>query len=704
MHINWHPYQRCTLRRSGQRRYTQVRRLSALIAKLILQGISTFGGNPDRVGPDHLQQLFDHALEYIPQQSIPSTPIFLLATAGMRLLPDLERKRLLDRICAYTKSATGFKISNCGLHIQVISGETEGLYGWIATNYLLGGFDSPAEHDHGDGHHTYGFLDMGGASAQIAFAPNTTEAQKHAEDLKLLRFRKVNGDVDEYKVFVTTWLEFGVHQARRRYVESLMNKYGSMHGELPDPCLPKGLTISTTGDILAPDKINGKEVHLVGTAKFQECLRATFPLLNKDKPCEDQPCLLNGVHVPAIDFTVNHFVGVSEYWHTTHEIFEFAHKDKAYDWKTYQERVDEFCSTDWSRIQEGVKAETWGDKVTESTTAEVCFKASWLINVLHDGIGVPRVGLEELNGSVNGTKQVLDSVKSKGFTDAFQAVNKIDDKEVSWTLGRAVLYAASEISPKKTNTLPVGFGSNTFGIPKDFQFAGEYHPPRPNATQPEVNSESDGWRDTLFHGKTPRRVPGLLLFMLIVCIAVFLLCGKDRRSRFFQKIIPRRFGRRFSRSGMFQNKPSFLSSASLQGSISEQRQRLLESGNLQDPNEFELGSLDGAMDDDLYSDDSGSTQKGKASALNTPRFRTPKLESSNMENFHSIHRSSDSGSHNMGSTSSGNAMDRGGLFIRTESRESLSGLVLNPQGRTRSRRGSPTRYKNSPLIGSTALD
>jgi Golgi nucleoside diphosphatase len=33
--------------------------------------------------------------------------------------------------------------------IQVIPGVTEGLYGWIATNYLMGSFDAPEKHDHG---------------------------------------------------------------------------------------------------------------------------------------------------------------------------------------------------------------------------------------------------------------------------------------------------------------------------------------------------------------------------------------------------------------------------------------------------------------------------------------------------------------------------------------------------------------------------
>ena len=693
------------------------------------KGISTFGDKPELVGPDHLQDLFDQALEEIPQEYVASTPIFLLATAGMRLLPDHQRKQLLDRICAYTRVNTGFKVTSCDKHIQVIPGETEGLYGWIATNYLLGGFDRPDKHVHGKGHHTYGFLDMGGASSQIAFAPNATEADKHANDLKLVRLRKINGNIDEYKVFVTTWLEFGVHEARRRCVEALLEKYGSGKGEVPDPCLPKGLTISTKGDILTPDRINGKEVHMVGTADFKECLRSTFPLLNKDKPCSDAPCLLNGVHVPSIDFDVNHFVGVSEYWHTTHEIFEFAHKDKSYDWKSYQERVEEFCTKDWLEIAEGVKAHEWGKKVTEMTTAEVCFKASWLINMLHEGIGVPRVGLENLPGSGdNTTSDLIDSAqkhKDTGYSDPFQAVNTIDDTEVSWTLGKMVLYAASEITPSKTSSLPVGFGPNKPGVPVDFQVAGIYHPPRPNSTAEDpvdsnLSGSGESWRDTLFNGATPRRVPGFLLFMLILCIAVLLLCGKDRRSRFLKKIFPfssRRLGRK-GRS-LFITKPSFMSTSSLQSLHNEQRQSLLESGTLADPADFELGSVDNTPaigagfggEEDLYSDDSGSMRKGRTAGWNTPRLRmgTPKLESSfggssssdgpraGLTRGHSS-RVGLSGHDNSGSESSG-------LFIRTDSRESLrdglGGLVLEPQRRSRSRRTSPSRKGGgkSPLVG-----
>src|SRR5579871_830599 len=101
-------------------------------------GVSTFGTNPESVGPDHLAPLLEHALKYVPPDDVSNTPFFLLATAGMRLLPDNQRNQLLQEICTYVSENTKFQLEDCDLHVQVIPGETEGLYGWIAANYLLG--------------------------------------------------------------------------------------------------------------------------------------------------------------------------------------------------------------------------------------------------------------------------------------------------------------------------------------------------------------------------------------------------------------------------------------------------------------------------------------------------------------------------------------------------------------------------------------
>lgn len=576
--------------------------------------MSTFAEKPELVGPDHLESLLEHALDIIPPKDVENTPIFLLATAGMRLLPDHQRSAVLENICSYMQRNTQFQLPDCDLHIQVIPGETEGLYGWIAANYLLGGFDAPASHDHGKGHHTYGFLDMGGASAQIAFAPNATEADKHANDLKLLRMRNVNGASIEYRVFVTTWLGFGVNEARKRYVDALLEASpGSI--ELPDPCLPAGLTVTKSGKVIesGSEEAIGLEPHLLGTGLFTECLRRTFPLLDKDAPCLDPPCLLHGVHVPAIDFDVNHFVGVSEYWHTTHSIFSMGHKDEvAYDFHTYQDRVNEFCSQDWTTITDGVGNQEWGKKVDQETAAEVCFKASWLINMLHDGIGIPRVGLEPtkpINGhEVNGTKEMIEGAKAKGFLDPFQAVDKIDGKEVSWTLGKMLLYAASQIPPADDG-LAVGFGSNAKGvsIPKDFQHAGGDFIPLPDDLSDEDNSANEGtdWHDRLFAHGSSRRIPGIFLFVLILVVAAFLLCGRERRTNLYYRVS--------SLFGAKGRRRKFGPSAKSLGIGT--RNATYERVELGDPADFEL-------DDVVPSSDSDSDSPRQRPALRSANSRT----------------------------------------------------------------------------------
>ncbi|KAF2275560.1 uncharacterized protein EI97DRAFT_64171 [Westerdykella ornata] len=709
--------------------------------KKIHPGISTFGDSPHEVGPDHLDELLNHALEHVPREEVPNTPLFLLATAGMRILEPPKRKAVLKEVCDFARKATKFQLPDCDLHVQVIPGETEGLYGWIAANYLLGGFDKPKEHDHGKGHHTYGFLDMGGASAQIAFAPNATEAAKHANDLTLLRLRTVGGTPMEYKVFVTTWLGFGVNQARQRYVKALLQSSPTAE-ELPDPCLPSGLKVTTDGKPLDDDEPRIKQPYLIGTGKFTECMHQTYPLLEKEKECPDQPCLVNGQHVPAIDFAVNHFVGVSEYWHTTHEVFEMAHKDKAYDFKTYQQRVQDFCSQDWDDIEALVAKKHWGKKVDKQTAQELCFKASWLINMLHDGIGVPRVGLEEAKGNTNGTKHLLDGAHEKGFLDPFQAVNKIDDVEVSWTLGKMVLYASSEIPPRGEEALAVGFGSNVPGpgLPSDFQHPGGAYTPYTTKA-----GEEEKWHDTLF-AENSRRIPGFLIFVVLVFVIGFVLCGRERRSSAAHKLSRllssarhrhhhlhrQRSGKPGSHHarkrgiGRFAMLPGTLFRT--RGSRTPSYERVLEDGTA--VRDFELGDVgdERYSDGESYSDDSegsrGSSRVGRTSGWATPQMKAGLPGSAAPAEQYSdgmygggiasLHGSKvnvvaqggglglsppcGGGGGAFGFASAANvnlnAMERGGLMSRTESREKIAVGV----GR-RSRTGSPSRLLRGKGLG-----
>lgn len=638
-------------------------------------GISTFGTSPNDVGPDHLQDLIDHALKYVPKKKQQDTPVFLMATAGMRLLPEMQQKALLKETCTYLRQNTEFALPDCDLHIQVIPGETEGLYGWVASNYLLGGFDNPQNHHHGKGHHTYGFLDMGGASAQIAFAPNSTEAEKHANDLKRLRLRTLDGQASEFKVFTATWLGFGVNQARQSYVKGLLEGASVDASEIPDPCMPKGLRTIPTGEVIE-DAAGNKNRTLIGTGMFKECQLKTHPLLGKDAPCNDHPCLLNGQHVPAIDFEVNHFVGVSEYWHTTHGVF--GKGDKAYDFATYQKRVQDYCTQDWDAIESQLEPRK---KHSAKNAQEACFKAAWLMNVLHEGIGIPRVGLEH-TPKVNVSKGALENAKDKGFIDPFKAVDEIDGVEVSWTLGKMLLYAAGQVPPPEAmqaKALPVGFGSNVDGVPPDFNFAGSSWSP----IQQEDDDHDDDWSDDIVDKvKSSKSTSGFLIFVLILFILGYFLRKRERRMRLFSKV--NSMFRRSRKPGSPRKASRGL--AGLRNKLfwrtsSTSYERILEDG---DAEQFALGDIDSDVSDGSDSSDGGSSSSRRILATGGGRssgLATPKL---NVEMFDDNNRSV-------------SAIDRSGLVVRTESRERLvPNLQMSNAGR-RSRAGSPTRMK-SPLV------
>ncbi|TGZ82930.1 hypothetical protein EX30DRAFT_144278 [Ascodesmis nigricans] len=643
-------------------------------------GISTYADRPASVGPEHLEELFAHAAKKIPKELHESTPLFLLATAGMRLVPERERKLLLDEVCDYARRNTNFLLPDCDQHVQVIPGETEGLYGWVAANYLVGGLDDPKAHDHGKNHHTYGFLDMGGASAQIAFAPNSTEAEKHANDLKLLRLRNLGGKEIEHRVFVTTWLGFGVNEARRRYVEHLIEASGIEGKEIPDPCLPKGLRETLDGDKISDMTTYAKKTHLVGTGKFEECERQLYPFLDKEKPCADAPCLLNGQHVPAIDFDVNHFLGVSEYWHTTTEIFEGAKGFKNYDFSKYQQQVAEYCSRDWSSIEADVGALKWGKKVDEKKAMHVCFKASWVINVLHDGIGVPRIGVDTnmkaaLDGgaaNVTTATSLIDAAKktkATGFTlDPFLPVDTIDNVEVSWTLGRMVLYAASQIPSTSDHALPVGFGDN---IPSPssppFQYGGTGAEPLylsdgpSNGTLP-VSSWPSQPPTTI--PTSSHRFPALILIFVVISAVILCLIGRDRRSHLFRKVWP--LSRHHSRRRKIHDST---------GTVTYER--VLEEGtdsrrNSFSPIRFELGpysSNSSSDDEDNYPSTPRSAQWG---VKRSSTWDGPGSGSGNLTPGGSWTPGSMRGLGELGSAASSSTRLGAGLGSRTQSRERLT--------------------------------
>ncbi|KAH9981397.1 nucleoside phosphatase family-domain-containing protein [Lactifluus volemus] len=457
-------------------------------------GISSFAENLDDI-PAYLAPLLEHARTHIPPSLHPETPLFLLATAGMRLLTSEHQAAVLQATCHFLKLHSDFRIDDpspigpCGSSVRIISGEEEGLFGWISVNYLMDGF-GPSNSDRS----TYGFLDMGGASTQIAFEPSSEE-QGNTQNLMDVRLRLMGGEEISHKVFVTTWLGYGTNQARERYVGQVIKQYEHSRPPLTDesppvveviedPCLHRGLTLDESPVYSEPSTPHERTPHKRNVATSQPY-----------GPCPDPPCLFNGVHVPPIDFSVSHFIGISEYWYSSEHVFGLG---GPYDFVQYERAAQEFCGMPWNEIlrmheeskkrqsggQSGgedgqvVGLEKWSDRVEVSRLQMQCFKAAWIVNVLHEGLRMPRIVDPGGNDTTQGD-EIKDQAERKGlWRPWFQSMESVGDMAISWTLGKMVLEASKAVPPRAKNSRPLPDPHE--GVPKiDYSPENPIYPPLP---------------------------------------------------------------------------------------------------------------------------------------------------------------------------------------------------------------------------------
>lgn len=395
--------------------------------KKVKPGISTFNKSPQDVGKKHLKDLLKLAKKVVPKAQHSRTPVFLHATAGMRLLPIEEQQSILENVCTYFRTKSAFYIPDCASHLDVLSGEVEGLLGWLSINSMIGSFENATDHDHGKNHSTYGLLDMGGALTQLVFQPNSTELEEHKEGLFSVELYDIgikDQDISKqtFNVYSNSFLGLGMYEAQSKYLSVLVDGEGL---EFSDPCLPTGYT--------SKEVIDGREVSFHGESDFRKCLDTTFPVLQNTTysrectPDEDDvsSCLLDNL-IPAFDFDVNHFIGVSGYWDAITKILNYENeevsKEDAYEYKykLIYSKAQEVCSELFAGLSELNKG-----SLSQEDLSQLCFQLSWILNFLHLGLGFPRVD---------------DTTEFKHL----KLVEELDGSAFTWTLGRAILYANDE--------------------------------------------------------------------------------------------------------------------------------------------------------------------------------------------------------------------------------------------------------------------
>lgn len=104
----------------------------------ITPGLSTYANEPARAR-DAMAELLEYVRSQIPRSRWNRTPVFLLATAGLRMIPQAQAEQVLAA-CADELAASGLMFRS--QWASIISGQEEGMYAWVAANYASGALRS----------------------------------------------------------------------------------------------------------------------------------------------------------------------------------------------------------------------------------------------------------------------------------------------------------------------------------------------------------------------------------------------------------------------------------------------------------------------------------------------------------------------------------------------------------------------------------
>uniref|UniRef100_A0A2K5IRT6 Uncharacterized protein n=1 Tax=Colobus angolensis palliatus TaxID=336983 RepID=A0A2K5IRT6_COLAP len=271
-------------------------------------GISSYADNPSGAGQS-LVGCLEQALRDVPKERHAGTPLYLGATAGMRLLNLTNPEASTSVLTAVTHTLTQYPFDFRGA--RILSGQEEGVFGWVTANYLLENFIKygwvgrwfrPRKG-------TLGAMDLGGASTQITFE-TTSPAEDRASEVQLRLYGQ------HYRVYTHSFLCYGRDQVLQRLLASALQTH-SFH-----PCWPRGFSTHVLlGDVYQspctmdqrPQTFNSSaRVSLSGSSDPHLCRDLVSGLFSFSS-CLFSRCSFNGVFQPPV---AGNFIAFSAFFYT----------------------------------------------------------------------------------------------------------------------------------------------------------------------------------------------------------------------------------------------------------------------------------------------------------------------------------------------------------------------------------------------------
>jgi Golgi nucleoside diphosphatase len=402
-------------------------------------GLASFGKLPDGelelAVADYLKPLLDFAktVLHAKEDYFGEFPIFLRATAGMRILNPTDRGRVIHAVRELFSNNTYCPFAFVDEQARVLSGEEEAIFDWAGVNFLMSDL---VEESQGTGtvanpRLTIGALDLGGGSAQIGFyEPN--------EDIMASLFKLQIGQAKHWNVYTHSFLYYGMNEAKDRFQARLASGKSSEERVVKgiyNPCLPGGVKMDIRTNIHLNE--NGVETldyeksYASGNGFFQAilqnenergdpdaCLALTKDLLHLEQNdwCNFShagDCSFAGVYQPDLPTQYDQFgefVAFSNYYH----VWNFLHLPELATLNQLENATRYACNMTHDELV------IFNDGKDSDDLDSFCFQSAYVFQLLHNGFGFQ-------------------------MTDSIRAVEVLNGHKVGWALG-AMLY--------EINTLP----------------------------------------------------------------------------------------------------------------------------------------------------------------------------------------------------------------------------------------------------------
>lgn len=240
-------------------------------------GIAMYVGREDQLA-HALKDCLNDAKNAIPGGKVGTTPLYLGATGGMRLL-QIKDPNATDIILQTVDRAfliSGFRYQS-GM-ASIISGQDEGADAWITSNYVTDKLTMATSESN-----SVSSLDLGGASTQFAVETDNTSSSTDILDVSLYGL--------PHSVFVRSYLCFGIVQSFSRRTAQLTVDVNNA-AVIMDPCLPSGFNVTMSmaqifaspctmmNSSLIPDLPPTTNLTFIGTSSEMNCSKQVKSLFN----------------------------------------------------------------------------------------------------------------------------------------------------------------------------------------------------------------------------------------------------------------------------------------------------------------------------------------------------------------------------------------------------------------------------------------